>query len=401
MKNSGTFMKGIKPRKVPCRIQGCTNHWIWSPEEQMMALSEGNAEVPLRMCDECYRIFETLEVQEIPCSRPGCSGKWQYGRLAQMQDRKRGRTQPPARLCPECEGQAAQLEEREMPCKVPGCSGTWKWTGRSQIAASAPPEKMCDSCYRIWQGLSDVQVPCQARGCERTWTWTRMAQLEARVAGKTEPPRRFCNECYERFRTLEDRQVPCRIEECERMWTWTRMAQLEAWLREGDGAQPPLRMCADCASSLAQAQDETHPCRIPGCAGTWTEKASAVFARSRSGSPHPSRMCDACVSRMEALEDQTIPCRYQRYGCTGTFVWKKESQLRAEKSGHAAAPRKACPSCEAALARGKKSAQIHCRVCGRFIMQLSDDDIIQIHLGRRVRPSDVCPDCSRKETAPA
>lgn len=346
MKNSGTFMKGLKPRKVPCRIHGCPNHWIWSPEEQLAALAEGNAEVPQRMCESCYQIFETLAPMEMPCARPGCTGKWQYGKMAQLQDRMRGRTEPPARFCPECEGEASGIGDREMPCKVPGCSGTWVWTGRNQLVSSAAPEKMCESCYQTWQRLQDVQMPCQAKGCTRTWTWTRMAQLEA-------------------------------------------------WLQKGEDAPPPARMCAECASLLAQAKEQEHPCRIPGCTGTWVEKSSSVFARSKSGASAPHRMCDACAARMEELEDQKLPCRYQRYGCTGTFVWKKESQLRAEKSGHAAGPpRKACPSCEAALSRGKKSAQVHCRVCGAFVMQLSEDDIIQIHLGRRPAPAPVCPSCS-------
>lgn len=395
MKTTGTLMKGLKPRKVPCRIQGCSHYWVWSPEEQLTALAAGSTEVPQRMCDECYRIFETLSVQEMPCARPGCHGTWQYGKLAQLQDLIRGRKQPPVRFCVECEGQAAQLEDRKMPCKVPGCSGTWVWTGRSQLLNSTPPDKMCDSCYHVWQTLRDLEIPCQVKGCTRTWTWTRMAQLEA--AGKKDPPRRFCNVCYERFRSLEDQQIPCRIEECTRTWTWTRMAQLEAWVRDGENIQPPVRMCSQCASLFAQTQDVTHPCRIPGCTGTWVEKASSVFARTRSEAPVPQRMCDACTARMEELTDQTLPCRYKRYGCTGTFVWKKESQLRAEKAGHVTPPRKACSSCEAALARGKKTAQIHCRICGSFIMQLSEDDMIQIHLGRRTKPSDVCTECSQKQ----
>jgi hypothetical protein len=315
--------------------------------------------------------------------------------MSQLQDRMRGRAQPPQRFCSACDGQAAEIKALECGCKVPGCTNTWIWSGRDQLASesSMPPERMCETCYQQWKALEDRAMPCQVKSCQGTFLWGRMAQLDAQLAGRVEAPRRFCNDCYEKFKGLEDRVVPCRIAECDGTWVWSRMAQLEVLVKDGS-TEPPQRMCPRCSSELSDAEDLTHPCRIPGCTGTGMERRSAVFARSKSQASAPRRMCDACSARMDELGDEEIPCRYARYGCTGVFVWKRESRLRAEKSGrNVAPPKKACPDCEAALARGGQSSTVTCGGCGAFIMQLSEDDLIQIHLKHRSAPEALCQTC--------
>jgi hypothetical protein len=104
---------------------------------------------------------------------------------------------------------------------------------------------------------------------------------------------------------------------------------------------------------------------------------------------------------MDELTDEELACRYARYGCTGVFVWKRESRLRAEKGGrNAGPPKKACPDCEAALARAVKSSSVTCSGCGAFIMQLSEDDLIQIHLGHRKAPEAMCAACRNEQKTP-
>lgn len=398
MKNVGSLMKGLKEKKVPCRISGCTNSWMWAGEEQLKAMASGNLEPPQRMCERCFEIFRQIDDREIKCANPDCENTWKYNRIAQVADQINGRTEPPRRLCMSCQTEGTGFSPIELPCKISGCENTWIWTPMDQMVHGSdnPPSKMCDSCYGIFKSLKDLEIECKVRGCNGKWLWTRISQLESHLKGRKTPPRKLCNSCSEIINSLEDKVVNCRVEECNNTWVWTRFSQLEASVSGHDITKAPQRMCPDCSTLYSQVSDINHPCRIPECNGSWTEKRGSVFARKINNQAAPKRLCDECYHELENYSDLELPCKFKKFGCTGSWLLKKETQLRIfKKSGDKdfSDQTRACISCEKFLRENGGSIEIVCRECGEFIISLSAEDNLRIKLGTREKPENLCEKC--------
>ncbi|MBN2724125.1 MAG: hypothetical protein JXR95_08660 [Deltaproteobacteria bacterium] len=398
MKNVGSLMQGLKDKKVPCRISGCNNTWIWTGEDQLKAMSEGHRDPPLKMCDRCFELFQNFQDREEPCSNSDCPNTWRYNRIAQVADKINKRKSIPKRLCQACMDSSKSIEAQHIPCKISGCSNTWIWTGRDQMVSdsSTPPQKMCNDCYATFKTLEDKAQKCKIKGCDNTWTWTRISQLENIKKGRKNPPRKLCDSCSEKMNQLNDIELNCRVEECSNTWVWTRFSQLEYSFTSHSEEKYPLRMCPECSELYSQLSDLTHKCRIPECNGTWTEKRGSIFARKKSGQSVPRRLCDSCYDQLNDFEDKEISCKYEKFGCTGKWKWKRETQLRIlKKTGSLpdVEPVKPCPVCEKFMHEHSSGKQIICSQCSKLMLTLSPEDLLRIKLGTRENPEEICNEC--------
>jgi hypothetical protein len=105
------------------------------------------------------------------------------------------------------------------------------------------------------------------------------------------------------------------------------------------------------------------PCRIGGCANTWTWFASQQVRAL--GQPAPERMCDEHLSQFNDLSDREVPCRTP--GCTGAWIWRRGAQLALlQKTGKLRPPPRLCEDCFNAE-RDTQDAEIRCKIdtCSR------------------------------------
>lgn len=129
------------------------------------------------------------------------------------------------------------------------------------------------------------------------------------------------------FSHLDDRQVPCKVDGCARTWTWTAAEQIESF-----GQPPPKRMCAEHHAAMHTVADREVKCSNPWCQRTWTWTKSAQLAQlqrpgAKPGNDEaPSRPCDHCVREERELGDAQVPCRVD--GCRNTWTWSRDAQLK-------------------------------------------------------------------------
>ena len=130
------------------------------------------------------------------------------------------------------------------------------------------------------------------------------------------------------FSHLDDRQVPCKLEGCARTWTWTAAEQIESF-----GQPPPKRMCAEHHATMHAIEDREIRCSNPSCQRTWMWTKSAQLGQLQKSSARrdgadaaPSRPCDHCVREERELGDSQIPCRVD--GCSETWTWTRDAQLK-------------------------------------------------------------------------
>jgi hypothetical protein len=125
------------------------------------------------------------------------------------------------------------------------------------------------------------------------------------------------------FSRVADRQMPCRVEGCAQTWTWSGIEQMR-----GLGEPPPQRMCDAHLAELNQLEDREVPCRAPGCSNTWTWKRGAqlhLLQKTTVLEP-PARLCAECFEAERSLADTQISCRVG--GCPNTWTWTRDAQLK-------------------------------------------------------------------------
>jgi hypothetical protein len=254
---AGGLLSHIDDREVPCSVDGCDNHWVWSAAEQIQSFGKPP---PKRMCSEC----RAIEDQAVRCSVDGCRRTWTWSRDAQLKHRawarrhggdsrgkgkgkkrrRRGRGEggPPRRMCEVCQSKLSTLAERETVCKVHGCTRTVKVERELQLRAWAAlrtddleaefplPKKMCEVCRDFCRMHPDREVSCGRPGCDGTWTYKTGAQLQAFLAGRLEDPIRLCETCAKGGFAIPEaspasaphgaQTMPCVVLGCTGTWLW-------------------------------------------------------------------------------------------------------------------------------------------------------------------------------------
>lgn len=205
---------------------------------------------------------------------------------------------------------------------------------RHEPRAPRPPSRDAAAFASLTAGLfshlDDRAVQCKVDGCTRTWMWTAAEQIES--FGQP-PPRRMCAEHLAATNTAADLQIGCSNPWCERTWTWTRSAQLAAVQRSGprrpDGEpQAPSRVCDHCIREEKELPDAEVACRVDGCTGTWT------WAR------------DAQLKHRAWLRHQPAQPRHESVGEGG----RGRRRRRGRSQSNDGPPPRMCESCRQRMA---------------------------------------------------
>ena len=403
--NFGNLGDFFPETEVKCRIRGCGNMIRVSKEEVIQKLASGKNPRPEKMCEECYAIFQTLEDKTLPCSTDGCDGTWVWNRHAQLEAMRKQKTDnpvPPHGLCEKCRAEASKVEPQERPCRLRGCKNTWTWTAREQIASGGKPPapRLCDECFNLLKPLKDDYLPCRIKGCKNHVLWTRYQQLEHIKSGKSldNPPRRMCDECFKKYNELKDETRPCKINGCKGTWTLTAYEQLEVIRSTPEGQEPvmPQRMCKECFDFYANAKDIEVPCQNKGCSNKWIWTRSMQLGAHVHGVNHtPVRLCDDCLKAFMSLKDEERPCSVQ--GCTGIWTYTVKDQIR-DKCNQREEPKRRCASCQEFL-QNHKAEDLTCERCGATF-KWSVQEQLQVHLGNFTKPT-LCSNCATKEIGAA
>lgn len=363
-------------------------------------------------------------------------------------------------------GLFAGVADREMPCRVSGCPKTWTWFGTQQIRSlgKPPPKRMCAEHLAEFEGIDDRQIPCRNNWCPNTWTWTRAAQLYQRERQeKLKPPHRLCDQCFEAEKGTEDREVTCKIPECKHTWTWTREAQLRhrAWIGrqqaklEGDEGDEGEAVESEAVESEAVESEavEAAPSEAPSEVGVGEVEAPTgdepelvseagveqeELAESRAASEPtevlettpddepdksgkkrrrkrrrkqrkipegpPEKLCERCFARLGHLEPIEIPCKV--HGCTNTWSWERDGQLRAwavldgleNVTELPQPPRRMCNGCfEFVRHHGDREVACGRPGCGKTWTYKTGAQLQDFLAGRTQDPIRLCEDCSRSQ----
>jgi hypothetical protein len=291
--------------------------------------------------------------------------------------------------------------------------------------------------------------------------WSRGAQLYQRERQeKLKPPHRLCDQCFEEEKTTEDTQLGCKIPECHNTWLWPRQAQMRhrAWVRRlqakieaeeaEDDAADAAADAAAAAKSAARAvaptpsptpseevASETPESEIatvadvPVDAANETDDAAAsepASAPESSAEPSdakpskkrrrkrrrkrkindgpPEKLCERCFERMGHLEPIAIPCKV--HGCTSTWFWEREGQLRAWATLDAQEnvtelpqpPRRMCNGCFE-FVRGRSDREVQCGRpdCDKTWTYKTGSQLQDFLAGRTQDPIRLCDGCSRSQ----
>jgi hypothetical protein len=296
---------------------------------------------------------------------------------------------PPQRMCDEHLAEFNELQDREIECRNPGCGNTWTWKRGAQLfqlqkhEQLKPPSRLCTSCFEAEKSLADTEIGCRIPGCARTWTWTKDAQqkhrawlrrLAAKQDAGDEPDRAApagdaqagtsaaegsagdaspesggtasASAGAEPAATTESGPTPAG-EGPDRKRRRKKNRRKKRKLPEG----PPEKMCGPCAAKLATLEPREQPCKVHGCTRTWTwskehQLRAWVALGPDTGDRQPvapKRMCITCRDFCRARPDKPVPCG--RPGCGNTWMWKTGAQLQAHLAGKTQDPIRLCDTC--------------------------------------------------------
>jgi hypothetical protein len=353
-------------------------------------------------------------------------------------------------------GLFAGVADREMPCRVSGCSKTWTWFGTQQIRSlgKPPPKRMCAEHLAEFEGIDDRQMPCRNNWCPHTWTWTRAAQLYQRERQeKLKPPHRLCDHCFEAEKNTDDREIACKISDCKHTWTWTRDAQLRhrAWvgrqqakeadeeLEEGEARELAEVAPSEASSEIdepvseaageveaielreSESESESEPVEQAEQSLEQDESADAEAGTEELDRPGkkrrrkrrrkrkipdgpPEKLCERCFARLGHLEPIEIPCKV--HGCTNTWAWERDGQLRAwaaldgqeNVTELPQPPRRMCNSCFE-FVRRHSDRDVPCGRpdCDKSWIYKTGAQLQDFLAGRTQDPIRLCEECSRSQ----
>ncbi len=310
----------LQDRQLPCRVKGCKNEILWTRTSQLEWLRDGKKleNPPRRMCPSCFEKFNLLKPIEVPCRVNGCSHTWIWTPFDQLEaavnlpvpehgkkaagkktasleaEKEKAPGAPAAEAsAPAAEASAPAAEAtaptaETLPAATPApvvetsAPAASVETASPAIAAPAPesapvednnpmhltpPHRMCRECIGFFEKAKDQEQPCMNRGCEGKWVWTRAMQLAGHVRGHEQPPRRMCEKCQKELKALKPIQEPCQEADCHGTWTYTPEEQLKDRLLN----RPPQgRHCPACEAFLKEHQPQELTCEKCGEKFPWS-----------------------------------------------------------------------------------------------------------------------------------
>ncbi|NVB38133.1 hypothetical protein G6O69_09840 [Pseudenhygromyxa sp. WMMC2535] len=364
---------GVADREMPCRVAGCKNTWTWYGTQQIRSLGKPP---PKRMCAEHLAEFEGLRDREIPCRNSWCTNTWTWTRGAQLYMRERqeeGPLKPPSRLCESCFNEERNTQDVEVPCRISECSNTWTWTRQAQLRhrawvrrqqAKIEAEEQAKAKANSAPASAETEVQAQAEAKPSdapTSAPEANAEAEAKPIAETEvqaeadakpsdaPEAKAANETQAKteVQAKSNDSDGARAPKGKRRKR-KRKSKRKPKLHEG----PPEKLCQRCHDRLSHLEPIEVPCKVHGCTKTWTwdreGQLRAWAAHDKQENVNelpqpPRRMCNSCFEFIRAHPDREVPCG--RPGCDKTWTYKTGAQLQDYLAGRTLDPVRLCEEC--------------------------------------------------------
>lgn len=400
---------GVADREMPCRVAGCKKTWTWFGTQQIRSLGKPE---PKRMCDEHLAEFEGIGDRQMPCRNSWCPHTWLWTRAAQLYQRERqDKLKPPYRLCDQCFEEEKTTDDLQIACKIPECRHTWLW-------------------------------PRQAQLRHRAWVRRQQAKFDAEETESAEP----AGQARSRRRGAESADgTPIEARQHEHGDHAEHEHGDHAGHERGDHAEHGEHADdgghehgGDDHSEREHADDgehdhggDDHGEHEHADDGEHDESGEAESGDAESGDAEPAadggkpdkrrrrkrkrnkrkvhdgppeRLCERCFERANHLEPIEVPCKV--HGCTHTWTWEREGQLRAwaaldgreNVTELPQPPRRMCNSCFE-FVRGHGDREVACGRpgCERSWMYKTGAQLQDFLAGRTLEPIRLCEECSRSQ----
>lgn len=305
--------QGLQDRQLPCRIKGCTHTWFWPRFQQLEYLAAGKSldEPPRRLCRGCQDKAASLQPVNLLCRVKGCKGEWSFSPFSQLEHfLNHGPEEPPqGRMCQDCFKFFNSVQDVQVPCRHKGCTHTWTYNRLMQLFDRAagraqPPPRLCPACTEKIKQTPPKSMPCCLPGCKGTWTYSPADQVRDHLAGKMEPQPRRCPACDKYLNEHPPKPLKCR--DCGGEFTISSHEQLLVSL--GSIQEPAC--CSTCSSKQIRAQTAAAPVierpnhlvvRIP-TGGRWNADP-VIAARPKHVTPETLKDVEAAAIRIVAFGD--------------------------------------------------------------------------------------------------
>ena len=359
---------------MPCRIAGCTQTWTWYGSQQIRSLGKPP---PKRMCSDHLAQFDGIGDRQMPCRNSWCTNTWQWSRGAQLYQREqKGKLKAPHRLCESCFGEERETGDTRLACKIPECENTWEWTRDAQLrhrswvrrqqakyeaqdqedaeadatpASRATAEAPTSDAGASSAGPEDAVAVVAATdkmaddsGASSTAPTTAADVGEASVA--SEPMGEASPESVSSDAPSEAKAGEGKGKGKKRRRKRRRKRKIH------DG--PPEKLCERCFERLGHLATIAIPCKVHGCTSTWNwEREGQLRAWAQLDKQEevtalpqpPRRMCTGCFEFVRHHSDRAVDCG--RPDCDKTWMYKTGAQLQDFLAGRTLEPIRLCESC--------------------------------------------------------
>jgi hypothetical protein len=383
---------GVADREMPCRVAGCKKTWTWYGTQQIRSLGKPE---PKRMCEEHLAEFEGIGDRQMPCRNSWCTNTWLWSRAAQLYQRERqDKLKPPYRLCDDCFEEEKTTDDLQIACKIPECRHTWTWPRQAQLRHRAWVKRQ-----QAKFDAEDTESGDQGRGSESA---RGHAGVEARHDHEH-------GEHDHGDREQGDREQGDHEENAEH-------GDREQGDHAGDSEHGDHDHAdhgdsehehADHAEHEDEAGEQESADAEPAADDAKPDKRRRRKRSRRKRKVHdgpPERLCERCFERANHLEPIEVPCKV--HGCTHTWTWERDGQLRAWASLDGREnvtelpqpPRRMCNSCfEFVRAHGDREVACGRPECEKTWMYKTGAQLQDFLAGRTLEPIRLCEDCSRSQ----
>jgi hypothetical protein len=427
---------GVADREMPCRVAGCPHTWTWFGTQQIRSLGKPP---PKRMCAEHLAEFEGIDDKAMPCRNTWCTGTWLWTRAAQLFQRERqDKLKPPHRLCEGCFEAEKHTEDLQIACKVPECEQTWTWDRHAQLR------------HRAWVGRQQAKLEAEeaeedARD-ERAAASPASSDTQAQPDSDTQTQTRKRRRTRKRGRgsassdggeatassdggeatassdggeaTASDGEATASSDGGEASLDRDGRAEAQeveaaelADVTAGDaGSTLEREPSGDESESESESESElVHADAGSDDAGTDDDKSGRKRRRKRRRKRKipdgpPEKLCERCFARLGHLEPIEVPCKV--HGCTSTWTWERDGQLRAWAALDSQQnvtelpqpPRRMCNGCFE-FVRHHHDREVACGRpgCDRTWTYKGGAQLQDFLAGRTRDPIRMCEECSRSQ----
>ena len=394
---------GVADREMPCRVSGCEKTWTWYGSQQIRSLGKPP---PKRMCPDCLAQFEGIGDRDMPCRNKWCDKTWVWTRGAQLYQRERQeKLKPPHRLCSDCFEEERGTEDTQVKCKIPECQLTWEWSRQAQLRHRAWVRRQ--QAKDMEEEAAEAKAKAEAEVAKAAAASAEASEAAAAVEASEPAAEQEAAAPVEASAEQEAAAPAEASAEQEAAAPVEASAEQEAAAPVEASAEP----AAVESSEPVAEQQEAAAAEASEPADTKTEPErkgkKRRRRRRRKRKIHegpPEKLCERCFERLGHLEPIEVPCKV--HGCTSTWAWEREGQLRAwavldnreDVTELPQPPRRMCNGCfEFVRAHSDRAVKCGKPDCEKTWTYKTGAQLQDFLAGRTRDPIRLCEDCTRSQ----